>query len=249
MRYFFATALTLLLACSVQSCSEDPASGGSMKGTLTMVVALTDQDGHRLTDNSDVTATIEGTNRTATSDADGFLSFADLPAGIYDITLIRPGFSTFKIFGSQFVGGGTAYIRDVFITEIPNFAIDQFSAEIDTSASFGPDYVKVSGKVSNPAPESNDRTFRIFFDTVNAVSPSKFINAGSVVINAGHADFQRLISLDGLRRAGVGKGTRVYAVGFPASVWTLGYFDPSRRKWMEANLAPQGTPATSFVMP
>jgi hypothetical protein len=239
----------LLLACAAGSCGDNPADSGSLKGTLTLVVALTDQDGARLADNSDVTATLDGTTRSATSDADGFLSFNDLPAGIYNITLTKPGFSTFKIFGAQFVGGGTAYIRDVFITEIPNFAIEQFRAAIDTSASFGSDYVNVAGTISNPAPESNDRLLRVFFDTSSTVSPSRFLNAGSVPITAGHEDFQRLISVTGLRKAGVAKGTRVYVVAFPSSVWTLGYFDPAKRKWVEANLAPQGSPAASFIMP
>ena len=249
MRYSIAIVLALLLGFALPSCSENPSSSEGLKGTLTLVTILTDENGIRFTDHSDVTATIDGTTRTGTSDADGFISFPDLAAGTYVITLTKPGFSAIKIFGAQFVGGGTAYIRDVFLTELPTYDITTIAATVDTTASWGLEYVNITGSLSSAAPDANGRLLRVFLDTASDVSSSKFINAGPVQIQAGDREFRRLVELSGLRKAGVAKGTKVYAIAYPASLWTVGYFDPTKRRWVEANLAPQASQRVSFVMP
>lgn len=249
MRYSIATTLALLLGCVLSSCSENPSSSETLKGTLTLITILTDENGNRFANHGDVTATIDGVNRTGTSDADGFITFPDLAAGTYVITLNKPGFSTMKIFGAQFVGGGTAYIRDIFLTELPTYEVTQIAAAIDTSANWGSEYVQINGTISDPAPDANGRLLRVFFDTTSDVSSSKFINAGPVQIQAGDREFRRLVELSGLRKAGVAKGKTVHVVAYPASLWTVGYFDPNKRRWVEANVAPQASQRMSFVMP
>jgi hypothetical protein len=244
-------ALALLLLALVVSCSENPTQAERLKGSLTLNVVLMNEYAERLEDRGNVTIEIDGTGRTATTDAEGYATFQDLPAGTYVLTLKKPGFSTVKSFGYQFVGGGAAYIRDVFMVELPTFTITELTADAEAGTSSGEDVVKLTGKISSPAPEGFRQMLRLYLDMSSLVSsePGMYIDGGSIAVLSPETDFTAFYSLRGLRAAGIAKGTRVYVVAHPLAQWTTGYFEPTTRGWYETNISPEKSPVASFIMP
>ncbi|HET6510751.1 MAG TPA: carboxypeptidase-like regulatory domain-containing protein [Candidatus Kapabacteria bacterium] len=105
--------IILLLGLStLASCSEDDALVAP-SGAIAGFAGLRDVDGARLSDQSGISIKLKGTTLTASSDTLGKWTLANVPAGIYDIELSKPGFATNYIRAYQFVGGGTAYITSI----------------------------------------------------------------------------------------------------------------------------------------
>ncbi len=250
-QHFLASLATIGLALSLLSCNDNPSSSGGLKGTLALEVIVVDQDGNFLSDGSGVTVGIDGTDRTATTVTNGTCSFADLPAGTYVLTLTKPGHSTIKIYGYQFVGGGTAFLRDNYVVQLPTYDITSITARIDTNSSIGRDFFFLSGNVSVPTPDNAVRRLRVFMDTSAALTAQQghYLAASSVAVPGGDAAFNGTLSLSELRRAGVRTGTTVYVVAYPMAGRTVGYYDPTKQEWHETNLSPLRSALTTFVMP
>ena len=242
-------ALTLLLPALIVSCTEGPTQADPLKGSLTLNVRLVDEYGDDLSNHSGVTVAIEGINRTATTDDEGYVTFDNLSAGTYVIDITRPGFSRERAFGYQFVGGGAAYIRDVYLAKLPTFTIGALTAEAEAGS--GEDVLKLTGTISEAAPEHNRQMLRLYFHMSSTVSsePGMFLVAGSVGILSPMTDFTVFYPLAALRAAGIAKGTRVYLVAHPMAQWGTSYFDPIKRDWIETNISSQHSQVLSFIMP
>ena len=88
-------------------------------GTLRGNVALVDANGDTLLNYAGATAQIQGTSYQATSNAAGDWQVDNIPAGIYNILLTKPGFDTLIIPKYQYSGAGVSFIVSTAIQVLP----------------------------------------------------------------------------------------------------------------------------------
>lgn len=130
-RLILMTAIILLVG---NSACEEKTEIQMLSGQLVGYVQLLDNHGSLISDNSNVEITVEGSNPEITvySDEDGQYVIDDLESGSYNFTFNKDGFSQYKIFGRQFVGGnqsatlGTQYLVQVIDCQIQNVQISTF---------------------------------------------------------------------------------------------------------------------------
>ncbi len=107
-------ALVLLGACKSSTTVVE-----NDLGTFHGNVALVNASGDTLTNYSGATIQIQGTQFQATSAANGDWQIDNVPAGIYNILLTKPGFDTLVIPQYQFSGAGTSFFESTAIQAIP----------------------------------------------------------------------------------------------------------------------------------
>jgi hypothetical protein len=86
---------------------------GILQGNVALVTAL----GDTLPNYAGATIQIQGTSFQATSNPTGTWVMDNVPAGIYNVILTKPGFDTLVIPGYQFNGVGTSYLVNTGIQE------------------------------------------------------------------------------------------------------------------------------------
>jgi hypothetical protein len=112
--------LSLLLGLAlVAGCKNTTTVENSDVGSFRGNVALLTAEGDTLSNYAGATAQIQGTTFHATSNAAGDWEIDNVPAGIYNILLTKPGFDTLIIPQYQFSGAGTSFVVGTAIQAIP----------------------------------------------------------------------------------------------------------------------------------
>jgi hypothetical protein len=107
---------------------------GTFRGNIT----LFDANGDTLPNYAGATVQIQGTTFQATSSANGDWQINNVPTGIYNILLTKPGFDTLTIPQYQFSGAGTAFIMSTAIQALPMDSL-VFSISDSIGYRFSPD--------------------------------------------------------------------------------------------------------------
>ena len=103
------------------------ASGPKLKGDITGLVLLLNEDGSQPSNKSGVSITIEGTSYTATTDASGSYTIAGVETGIYSITYSKTGYGLTKNLKYQFSGGGQAFVGTTTLCQPATFSVSNLS--------------------------------------------------------------------------------------------------------------------------
>ena len=93
---------------------------GSLRGN----VALVNPNADTLSNYSGAIASIQGTSFQATSNAAGDWQIDNVPAGIYNIVMTKPGFDTLVLPQVQFSGAGTSFLLSNAIQAVPQDSLD-----------------------------------------------------------------------------------------------------------------------------
>jgi hypothetical protein len=144
--------ITLGLIGACKSTTNVVENTSSDTGTLQGNVALVDVKGDTLLNYSGITIQIQGTQFHTTSNSTGSWSLDNLPAGIYNIILTKPGFDTLIIPQYQFSGVGTSYLVNTGIQALPMDSL-VFTVTNTTEDSSSINYLgllSMSGSVSGP---------------------------------------------------------------------------------------------------
>ena len=88
-------SLNMITACG----SDDDPVPQPSKGTITGTIDAYDDKNNAIADRSGFTVALGSTGKTATTDASGRFTFADVAYDSYDLTASKTGFGTFKTFG------------------------------------------------------------------------------------------------------------------------------------------------------
>jgi hypothetical protein len=118
----FLPILSILLAVALLgSCKSSTSTGESnaVTGTFKGNVALVDARGDTLPNYSGATVSIEGTSFQATSNDTGEWEIDNVPAGVYNLILTKPGFDTLVIPQYEFTGVGTSFVLSSGIQALP----------------------------------------------------------------------------------------------------------------------------------
>jgi hypothetical protein len=93
-------------------------------------VLLLGIDGDSLATQSGTTISIEGTSFQTTSDTSGNWRLNNVPAGIYNVSITKPGFDTVALQQIPFSGAGTLFVDNQHIQMIPFDSIPVLSVSI-----------------------------------------------------------------------------------------------------------------------
>ena len=244
--YYSAALLSLflLVGCDQKSdLTPTPASG-----VLSGSVQLWDDKTSTLLDNSGVIVTVEDVSSTsATTDASGKYSFSTLPYGLHDLTLRKPGYGAYRLFGVAHTSRSTG-------TVLPAVQLGQLATTSVTSVSVVSSTYNSMPGVSvvysvTPAPSAANRGYvRYFLSTSPTVSSTAYQYASpvrAVLNNSTMGGF----SQDELVTAGFKSGQTVYLRLYGESVQSNSYTDPNVGSQVYPNSNPTTVGAVSFVMP
>jgi len=141
-------------------CSTTPSSPyAPLRGNISGNVTLLDTS-NEILDPTGVQATITGTTSTVNCDRFGKWEFPDMPAGIYNIEVTKPGFGTTRFIQVQFVGGGDEYVGTCQLVPLPTYVPTLDSVRFVTYQN------QTSISVYSSAP-TDSRTYEIAFADVN----------------------------------------------------------------------------------
>jgi hypothetical protein len=122
MKNLLAVLFALSVITSFAGCrdDEDPASTLGSTGKISGTVALFEsEDLSRLSDASGATVSVEGTTLSTITGSSGQWEIPDLPAGIYNIIISKPGFDTSRLLKHRALGVGHYFFDSVGIFTLP----------------------------------------------------------------------------------------------------------------------------------
>ena len=195
----------IICSLSVWGCKGDPGPAGpGLSGNILGSVTMVDSLNRSIQDKSGVRIILYPNVDSTTSRSDGSWELNNVPAGIYDITYVKSGFYTQKIFQFQFVGGGNYSFYPVEMIQFEYGFVSQFNLTNYST------FIHFQGTVN--AQNSNGRSVYIF------LSKSPFGNLvpvrGEYVVYANITSGQNFsddLTIDNLSAIAVA-GDTLYAV-------------------------------------
>ncbi len=145
--------LSVLLATAlVGGCKNSTTVENSDTGMLRGNVALVSAMGDTLLNYAGAMVRIEGTTLQATSTTSGDWVMENVPAGIYDLLLTKPGFNTLLIPQYQFSGAGVGFVVSSAIQALPmdSLPFTLINATQDSTATYYLGLLTMRGSVSGP---------------------------------------------------------------------------------------------------
>jgi hypothetical protein len=232
--------------------STSPPLSGDVSGSI----QLYDSDGNSISSANGVSVTVNGSNRSTITNDSGKWTITDLPAGIYTFAFAKSGFGSMKIVAYQFVGGGTAYLSNVAMTqpsqEIVAFQEFNIFLNIDSTRTYNilaampPPFTEIRSVLLCIGSDS----VSLSTDPVSAPFIVDYAKAGS-----GYDGSFNLSGVDVVdaKKFGFPTGTKLYAAlciasEAPAPESAGNYFDPSLNRQIYTSYG-QHSQILSAVMP
>lgn len=220
----------LLMFGSGCSDKELPSEPTRMTGTLKGKIYLASYDPAEYPLPTDsATISIDGTNISTTADSNGYWVLNNLPAGIHNITFSRPGFAPYREIGYQFVGGGTAYFKELIsLCKTTIVTVSELRAEIKETSIFGGSQLALhltGTMTASPTFSSPCIYFLIGHSDTISINNRQGVLADQVNPRSGD-QFEHWIHLSSLGGFQSGETIHIVAYGFmPVSK----YYDPELR--------------------
>ncbi len=231
---FFVLSTVSLFSCEQ---SEVYSLTGDLIGR---VGAVMDEFGNLQDDRSGYLVTIEGTDpeRNSITNSAGKFIIEDLGTGTYNLIFSKPGYQTLEVFSYQFTGGNVpTYYEAPLLSQLSSTSIQTFDAFVtdennpDTSKYT---MVKIEYEI-NPVTTSNEpRTVITYISTSDEVSSDDYVYQ---LNDPGLYKFSKWT-----------KGTKLYAVAYPAPVACNAYYDPEKNHFTNSCLGAP-TDIIEFIVP
>lgn len=225
----------LIISFSALNCkgSDGPAgpSGPKLKGDITGLILLVNENGTQPADKSGVSVAIEGTSITTTTDASGSFVLAGLETGVYTITYSKSGYGLSKTVKYQFTGGGQVFLGTISLCQPPSFSVSSLSNTTGTS---------ITTTLSSSSTAVKSVVY--FIGSNNSVSsnPQNYLGSVwyvSVTFTNGTATLT--FSSSTFRGAGLASGSTAYVVAYGITDGTRssGYTDVTTGRYVYTNLS------------
>ncbi|WP_198045134.1 carboxypeptidase-like regulatory domain-containing protein [Spirosoma montaniterrae] len=237
------------LATGFVSCKKEDNPVVPVGGQLSGQVQLWDSRTNTLADHSGVTVSIDGPSaETALTDASGNYVFKDLRYGDYNLTFVKNGYGTYRLFNvahRQATTAPTTMVNTVQLGQQTTTSIRSFT--ITGTTYTGNSGVSFQTTVS-PNPTVSDRVYiRHFLSNDSTVSNTRFTFASpltSLISNNATSGFTK----NDLLAAGFKTGQTIYARIYTDSFQSNSYKNPVTNTWVFPNLNVAAPPAQSFVL-
>lgn len=225
---------------------EDEPSSVVTSEDITGGVNLYDEGIGFMSNHSGMTVTVEGLQPaiSATTDAAGRFTLANVPFGTYNLVYTKSGYGTFKLVNLSHTNTGGA----TFISLTNSLGQLSTTAVTALSASLVNGNIVISTTVTPSASLANTRYLRYFYSTSSSVSNTNYMKYSDGMIaqinpylqTRSHADFVAM---------GFPTGTTVYVKVYGDSFWSNSYLDNATNKMVFPNLGTTSANAVSFVVP
>lgn len=226
-------------------------SGQNLTGNLIGYVNPIDENGAILA-KSGVTVSVDGASPaiTATTDADGKYTLANVRNGTYNLTYSRTGLATFRRFGLGHVGGDQpTYLGTLTITQVSTQTVTGFTAVSNAGAGT----VTLTFTISSPTPPSAFR-YALFASATSPASPTNGIllftgNAFPATSGMNTFTFSTTVSRTNFTNAGFASGTAVNLTAYGSTSSLFSYSDPATGRFVYPALSTSPSPAVVVVVP
>jgi hypothetical protein len=234
INFLLVTAIAMFFSCEQ---TEVRSLSGDLIGR---VGALMDEFGDLQEDRSGYLVTIEGSDpeRTALTDTQGKFLIDKLEGGTYNLIFSKPGYQTLRVFSYQFTGGNVpTYYEAPLLSQLSSTSILSFDAFVtdennpDTSKYT---MVRIEFEINPESTTEERRTVITYISTSDEVSSEDYLFQ---LNDPGLYKFSKWT-----------KGTRLYAIAYPAPVSCNAYYDPEKNQFTNSCL---GTPSDiiEFLVP
>lgn len=231
-------------------CNRYDSPAEALSGSMTGFVGVLDENGNSLADRSNVKISLENTNYSTNSDANGRWKLDNIPAGIYTITYSRDSLSTNKTVAYQFVGNGTAYLGTIQVPAVPRIATYLDSIAVDSSNQNEPAII-VYGRLTEEAPLALTRSVLLCLGNGANVSsdPATYTVALTTFVSGGSTHFSEAIPFNQLTGFGFTHGSRIYVASYMLSRLYYRYPDIATGKQNYAGISPIRRNYLSVLVP
>jgi hypothetical protein len=193
-------------------------------------------------DNSNMTVKVEGTSKSATTDAAGNFTLSGVTFGTYTLIYEKAGYGTFKKYNVDHRNGNTIISQTTSLGEVSTTQVTALEAVAD-----GNDIVL--SITTDPAGSlGNKRYVRYFLSTDPDVSNENNSYYSGVLLSENNPLNLRLTA-GVLSDAGFASGQTVYAKVYGDSFWSNEYEDPDLGRRVFPNINMNAADAVSFVAP
>jgi hypothetical protein len=238
----------LIVSISFFACTKDSKPTSVPSGNISGSLQTFDDKLTAVSDASGFVVTLMNpgsTSMTTTTDATGRFSFSNVPYDSYELSFLKSGYGTYRIFGLS---------HDSASTQIPHFSVGRTATTTVTTLTVagntfqGEPGVRFNYNVGS-APTTTNRAFvRYFLSTSNTVSPTNY-TAFSELINFTNNSAETGFTTRELISMGFTSGQTVWVRMFGDSWRSNDYFDPNLRRRVFPNVNTTSPTAISFVIP
>ena len=230
-------AASILLVSFTISCEEENVLRGELIGRIGAVM---DEFGKLMTDRSGYNVVLEGTipEKSAVTDREGRFTIMNLEAGTYNLLFSKPGFQTLKVFSYQFNGGNVpTYYEAPLLSQLSSTSItsfDAFATDDNNPDTAKYTMVKIEFEINPVTTPDKPRMVITYIGTSEEVSSEDYL-------------FQ--LNDPGLYKFGKWtRGTKLYAIAYPAPVACNAFYDPEKNQFTNSCL---GAPSDiiEFIIP
>lgn len=240
IRISLILALAFLWSCSSNGDDDtsppDPTSA-DIRGSVNLY-----DEGTTQIDNSNMTVRVEGTSKSATTDAQGDFVLSDVTFGTLTLVYEKSGYGTFKKFNVQHANGNTIISEDPSLGEKSTTSIANLGATVEGST------ITIAATTEPEASSGNPRYIRYFFSTESDVSGDNY-QAVLDVIQAQANPYNLNLTTASLEALGFQSGQTVYVKCYGESFYSNQYEDPDLSTTVFPNLNMNSADAVSFVVP
>lgn len=187
------TLCIVFVSLLVGGCKSPTNVQGSDLGTLIGSVGLADINCDSVSDRSGIMVSIRGTMFSTHTQKNGDWELDDIPAGIYNIIIAKPGFDTNFIPQYQFAGDGTQFLENLGIHELPMDSVMITSVSATRRADSIFQYVRDS--ITFPDSLHGIDTFRHVYDTIYDTATVSFFIQLSYLMHGPDSSVTFLTSL------------------------------------------------------
>jgi hypothetical protein len=239
-KFFLVPILALLFSCngSDDEIIDPPTpTRADISGKVTLY-----DEGETQVDNSNMTVKIEGSTKSATTDAAGDFILSQVAFGTYTLVYEKAGYGTFKKFGVEHKDGNTFIPETATLGEVSTTKVTDLEAGIEGGN------VLVSITTDPAGSLGNKRYVRYFLSTDPGVSNENYTYYSGVILFENNPT-RLVLTPDFLEEEGFASGQTVYVKAYGDSVFANDYLDPDLSRWVFPNLNMNAADAVSFVVP
>ena len=179
------------------------------------------------------------------TDSTGKWTLSNIQTGTYEIDISKNTYGSTKRINQQFVGGGTVYIGNDYLSEVPNFTVVSITGTLLTSGK-----LRVQGVLSYTSQQSFGRNVLLFIGTTSSVSsnPATYLGVVNAYAFYDSTTFTVDIPNTTFNGFGIPSNSTAYIIAYPSSATAAGssrYTDLATGRFFYTSL---GSPSPYIVI-
>lgn len=191
--------------------------GPKLIGKISGNVILIDTNGVQPSMKNGVNVSIDGLGRSAITDSTGKWSIDSVYTGVYTITISKNNYGSTKHVNYQFIGGGTTFLANDYLSAVPNYSVSNLT--YTSGISGGNTYVDIKGNISFTSNQMFGRNILLFIGNSSMVSndPANYLDVVNAFVIDTATTFTQRITTTEFSHIGIPTGSPAYIVAYASS--------------------------------